>query len=87
VTFTYLGKTAPDQDTGPGACSNYVTTRSYTGLKALSAMTIGDIIYDTYPSTPTNGGGSWVALKVGGTGQGYAFQIATDGEILDTYLC
>jgi hypothetical protein len=64
-----------------------VTARSYTGLKPLSYLTIGDFLYDTYPSSPTNGGGLWVALKVGGTGPGYAFQVDTNGEILDTYTC
>jgi len=87
TTYSYLGRTTPDAADGPTACSTYLTARSYTGLKPLSSLTIGDFLYDTYPSSPTNGGGLWVALKVGGTGPGYAFQVDTNGEILDTYTC
>lgn len=87
TVFTYLGRSTPDQTTGPLACSNYLTARSYQSNKPLSSLTIGDFLYDTYPSSPTNGGGLWIALRVGGTGQGYAFQVQSDGEILDTYTC
>lgn len=86
-TYTYLGRTTPDAIDGPTACSTYTTVRSYTGLKTLSTLTVGDFLYDTYPSSPTNGGGNWIALKVGGAGSGYAFQVDTNGEILDTYTC
>jgi hypothetical protein len=86
-TYTYLGRTTPDAADGPTACSTYLTARGYVGLKPLASLIVGDFIYDTYPSSPTNGGGQWVALKVGGAGQGYAFQIDTNGEILDTYTC
>ena len=85
--FSYLGRTTPDQASGALACSNYLTIRSYFSNKTLASLTIGDYLYDSYPATPTNGGNNWVALKVGGVGQGYAFQVATDGEILDTYTC
>lgn len=87
TTYVYLGRTTPDRDNGAGACSDYLTARSYIGLKPLASLTIGDYLYDTYPSSPTNGSNLWVALKVGGAGPGYAFQVATDGEILDTYTC
>ena len=85
--YTYLGRTTPDQDNGSTACSSYLTSRSYQGIKPLASLTVGDYLYDTYPSSPTNGSNLWVALKVGGAGPGYAFQVATDGEILDTYTC
>jgi hypothetical protein len=85
--FTFLGRTTPDAADGSTACSTYTTTRSYQSNKSLSTLTIGDFLYDTYPSSATNGNNLWVALKVGGVGQGYAFQVATDGEILDTYTC
>lgn len=85
--FSYLGRTAPVSSDGPAACAAYVTTRSYQSTKALSSLGIGDYLYDSYPSTPTNGGGLWVALKVGGVGQAYSFQVQSDGEITDTYLC
>lgn len=87
VVYNYLGKTNPDQSSGPLACSNYTTTRGYSGLKPLSSLTVGDYLYDTYPSTPTNGGGLWIALKVGGVGQAYSFEVQSDGEITDTYTC
>jgi hypothetical protein len=50
-------------------------------------MTIGDYLYDTYPSSPTDGNNLWVALMVGVSGTAYSFQVADDGEILDTYTC
>lgn len=85
--FTFLGRTTPDQITGPDACSNYLSARSYQSNKTINNLTIGDFIYDSYPSSPTNGGNQWVALKANGLGPSYAFQVAIDGEILDTYTC
>ena len=87
VVYDYLGRTTPDQDSGVNACTNYLTVRSYYGLKPLASLTVGDFIYDTYPGSPTNGHDNWVALKVGGVGASYAFQINFVGEILDTYTC
>lgn len=87
VVYDYLGRSAPDQSSGAQACESYLTIRSYYGLKPLSSLTIGDFLYDSYPSTTTNGGGLWIALKVGGTGTGYAFQVDSTGEILDKYTC
>jgi hypothetical protein len=87
VVYSYLGRTTPDQASGALACSNYLTARGYSSNKPLASLTIGDYLYDSYPTSPTNGGNNWIALKVGGVGQGYAFQVATDGEILDTYTC
>jgi hypothetical protein len=87
TVYRYLGRSIPDAADGPTACSTYTTVRSYTGLKPLASLTVGDFLYDSYPSSPTNGGSQWVALKVGGAGAGYAFQIDTNGEILDTYTC
>jgi YVTN family beta-propeller protein len=82
-----LGRTTPDQNSGPNACANYLVARSYETLVTLSSLTVGDFIYDSYPSSPNLGNNQWVALKVGGVGQGYAFQIDNFGEILDTYTC
>jgi hypothetical protein len=87
TVYSYLGRTTPDQNSGPQACENYLTVRGYFGLKPLASLTIGDFLYDTYPSSPTNGGGLWIALRVGGVGQGYAFQVDTTGEILDKHIC
>lgn len=85
--FTMLGRTAVDGTDGPDACSKYLTARSYIGTKLIYNITVGDFIYDVYPSSPTNGGGNWVALKQNGTGPSYSFQIDTNGEVLDTYTC
>jgi hypothetical protein len=87
TVFGFLGRTTPDQSTGPQACENYLTIRNYFSNKSLASLTVGDYIYDTYPSVPTNGSSLWVALTVGGVGLKRAFQIASDGEILDTYNC
>jgi hypothetical protein len=87
TVFTFLGRTTPDQLNEVLACSNYITVRSYQSNKPIVNLTIGDFIYDAYPSSPTNGGNLWIALKANGLGPSYAFQIATDGEILDTYTC
>lgn len=87
TVFTFMGRSLPDQSSGPLACSNYMTVRSYQSNKTLTNLTIGDYLYDVYPSTPTNGGNQWVALKNLGLGLSYAFQVANDGEILDTYTC
>lgn len=85
--FTYLGRSIPDGTDGPDACSRYQTVRSYQGTKALSNLGVGDYLYDSYPTTPTNGSDLWIALKVGGAGSAYSFQVASDGEILNTYTC
>lgn len=87
IVYNYLGRTTPDAADGPTACSTYLTARGYVGLKTLATLTIGDYLYDTYPSSPTDGNNLWVALKVGGSGPAYSFQVADDGEILDTYTC
>lgn len=87
TVFTFMGRSIPDQSTGPLACSNYMTVRTYQSNKTLTNLTLGDYLYDVYPSTPTNGGNQWVALKTLGLGPSYAFQVANDGEILDTYTC
>ena len=87
IVYNYLGRTTPDAADGPTACSTYLTARGYVGLKPLASLTIGDYLYDTYPASPTDGNNLWVALKVGGSGPAYSFQVADDGEILDTYTC
>lgn len=87
IVYTYLGRTLVDQPDGVSACANYLSSRGYVGLKPLSALIVGNYIYDAYPASPTNGGNNWVALKVGGVGQGYAFQIDSTGQIIDTYTC
>ena len=82
-TYTYLGRTTPDAANSANACSSYLTVRGYTSLvSSLAAITVGDIFYDSYPGTPTNGGNNWIALKSGGVGDAYAFQINTVGAVI-----
>lgn len=85
--FSYLGRTLVDAASFALACSTYLVARSYQSNKSLPLLTTGDFLYDTFPSSPTNGGGLFVALKVGGVGTAYWFQVASDGEILDNGVC
>jgi hypothetical protein len=82
-TYTYLGKSSPNSGNSLDACTSYSTIRGYISLKSnLSLIVVGDIIYDTYSSTPTNGGDNWIALKSGGVGDAYSFQINTSGQVI-----
>ena len=82
TTYTYLGRTNPVDVDSATACANYATVRGYTSLvSSLSLINVGDVIYDTYPSSPTNGNNNWVALKSGGIGDAYSFQIDTSGVV------
>jgi hypothetical protein len=85
TTYQYLGKATPNSADSATACSTYSTIRSYYSLKStLASIAVNDIIYDSYPSTPTNGGGNWVALTVGGVGDKYSFQIDAYGVVTAT---
>lgn len=87
--LSMMGKTSADANDGLTACNNYFSTRGYFAApgKTLLTLTYGDTIYTSYPSTPENGGGKWVALKEGGIGSSIAFQLDTNGQILDIYVC
>lgn len=87
--LSMVGKTSADANDGLTACTNYSSVRGYHAApgKTLSTLTYGDTIYLSYPSIVENGGGKWVALKTGGVGPSVAFQIASNGEILDVYTC
>lgn len=84
-----MGKTSADANDGLTACTNYSSVRGYYAApgKTLSTLTYGDTIYTSYPSIVENGGGKWVALKTGGVGISIAFQLDTNGQILDIYVC
>jgi hypothetical protein len=85
TTYFYLGRTTPDAGNSANACATYITVRPYTSLKSsLASITVGDRFYDSYPTTPTNGGNNWVALKLSGTGTAYSFQIDTNGFVIQT---
>lgn len=86
--FTFLGRTTPDAINAPGACSTYQTVRAYYSTKSLAFLINGDIIYDDAAlTTPTNGGGKWIALTVGGVGTKRPLQINTNGSIMSSYYC
>lgn len=84
---SYQGRAVVDAANGLDACTTYTSSRGYYGAVAVGSLIIGDIIYFTYPSVPENGGSNWVALKEGGVGQGYAFQIDNSGVILNILTC
>jgi len=86
-TFGMLGRTIPDAVDGPTACSTYLSSRGYITTKPLTGLTIGDVVYDSYPSTPTVGNNNWIAFKELGVGPSRAFQIDNTGVILATYNC
>ena len=82
--FTYLGGTNPSSATSLAACASYSTIRGYLSLiTPLSSIGIGDIFYDSYPSSPTNGGNNWIALKTGGVGDAYTFEIDSAGVVIN----
>jgi hypothetical protein len=81
TVYTYLGRATPDAASSAIACSTYATVRGYQSLRStLASIIVGDVIYDTYP-TPTNGGDNWIALKSGGFGDAYSFQINSSGVV------
>jgi len=81
TVYTYLGRSTPDAASSAIACSTYATVRGYQSLRStLASIIVGDVMYDTYP-TPTNGGDNWIALKSGGVGDAYSFQINSSGVV------
>jgi hypothetical protein len=81
--YTYLGNTNPIYSTFSAACQNYATIRPYYSTKSnLNLIGPTDIIYDSYPGSPTNGGNLWVALTSGGVDPKLGFQIGTDGAVI-----
>lgn len=85
VTYPYLGRTTVDAGSPANACADYLTVRPYTINKpSLASITVGDRFYDSYPTTPTNGGNNWIALKSSGVGTAYSFQIDTSGYVIQT---
>jgi hypothetical protein len=81
--YMYLGNTNPIYSTFSAACQNYATIRPYYSTKSnLNLIGPTDIIYDSYPGSPTNGGNLWVALTSGGVDPKLGFQIGTDGAVI-----
>lgn len=83
VLYFYLGRTAVDAGGPIDACSSYLTVRPYyTTVSSLAAIVVGDRFYDSYPSSPTNGGNNWIALTLNGVGIPYSFQIDSNGYVI-----
>jgi hypothetical protein len=83
TAYPYLGRTTPDAGNSADACTSYLTVRPYFVAKSsLASIVVGDRFYNSYPSTPTNGGNNWVALKSSGVGTAYSFQIDTSGYVI-----
>ena len=82
--YTYLGRSAgPDAASIGIACSTYASGRGYYSIRSSPAsIIVGDVIYDSYPNTPTEGNSNWIALKLNGTGNAYSFQIGSGGQVL-----
>jgi hypothetical protein len=81
--YFYLGRTAVDAGNSGDACSSYLTVRPYyCTVTPLSSINVGDRFYDSYPSTPTNGGNNWIALRLSGVGTAYSFQIDSNGYVI-----
>lgn len=81
--YYYLGRTAVDAGNSGDACTTYLTVRPYyCTVTPLSAIDVGDTFYDSYPSTPTNGGNNWIALRLSGVGVAYSFQIDNLGFVI-----
>jgi hypothetical protein len=80
--YGYLGRATVDAANAIDACTTWTGTRYYYSLKStVAAITAGDKIYDTYPGTPTNGNGNWIALKDPGTLNTYSMRINSIGNI------
>ncbi len=86
--YVYLGRTVPDRPSSSTACNDYSAVRGYSIQRStITSIIPGDIVYDTYPSTPTNGGFNWLAIKLNGTGPAYAIQISNTGVIISVVPC
>jgi hypothetical protein len=82
TTYTYRG-TINFTTSRNNACNEFAYTREFISTKStLSSITVGDIIYDSYPSTPTNGDNKWIGLRFGNSLTEYTFQISSTGVVL-----
>ena len=77
--YVWLGRTTPDANSDTNACNTYTSTRQY--ITTVPYLAAGVRVYDSYPSSPTNGGNNWVALRYQGVGTKYAVQIDSSGYI------
>jgi hypothetical protein len=83
--YGWLGRTSVDAGSSATACSTYLSTRGYSTI--VPYLATGVRVYDSYPSSPTNGGNNWVALRYQGVGTKYAVQIDSSGYILNVVTC
>jgi hypothetical protein len=84
--FTFLGTTGTYSNPST-ACANFNSGRSY--FATVNNPGVGDIIYDTVPSTPFNGNNRWISIaRVAPTGGSpISVQVGTNGVILAIIYC
>ena len=77
--------------TSETSCSGFTSDKSYvvTGSTDFSGLTIGNVIFTTYPTIVLNGGGNWITLKdpdysITGT---TTVQVDASGQITDVVSC
>jgi len=88
TVFSFLGGATFFDTTAPNACNNFSISRTFYSNKSLLSLGVSDIMYDNFALTiPTNGNGLFIALSNNGGVTRVAFEIASNGLILDTYIC
>jgi hypothetical protein len=88
--ITYLGNSTPNYPSSAISCASYVTVRAYyIGWRkgGNPSIDVGDILYDSYNTTLTNGNGLWVPLKYNGTGTATSVRVSTTGVVLEVVYC
>jgi len=86
----YLGTSTPSFTSSAAACAGYVTVRGYYiawRQGGNPTVQVGDILYDTYNTTVTNGGGLWVPLKYNGVGGTQSVRVSSTGVVLEVVTC
>ena len=78
--YGWVGRTVVDANSSATACSTYIAARGYSTI--VPYLALGIRLYDSYPSSPTNGGNNWVALRYQGVGTKYAVQVDSSGYII-----
>ena len=86
----YMGNSTPSFATSALSCAGYVTVRAYyIGWRkgGNPSIDVGDVLYDSYNTTLTNGNGLWVPLKYNGTGTAQSVRVSTTGVVLEVVTC
>jgi hypothetical protein len=86
----YLGPSNPSYPNSSVSCSSYVTVRGYyIAWREGGNPTpkVGDVLYDSYNTTITNGNNLWVPLKYEGFGATTSVRVSTTGVIQEVVFC